>query len=461
MYSILKNFHILDEELDVPGTVIIEDGFISRILPGQQNADYGGPAGIIIDGASLSPRRSGKLPVLMPAFVDLHAHFRDPGSLPPVPSYAESPLPSEVLESASLSAAAGGFGTVVCMANTKPVIDSLEKVLTLKKRSDVLGLIDLYPVMSLTKGMDGKELSEITGISPRTDKCQSGAPLMLSEDGKDIADDALFLAAMKEAERLDLPISCHCDFGGDEAAAAKKAGKPRSVWSRIEENNALRRVIELGKKAGCHIHIAHVSTKEAVEMILKAKAAIKAGGGFVLTCEAMPHNLCLSEEAAAKLGEESWGRVNPPLRSEEDRKALVKAVADGVIDAIATDHAPHARTAKESGAAGFSGFETAFAALNTDLIRGGVIDLKQLSSLISARPAKLLGLNGGSQKRGRIISGYRADLVVVDNETPWTVDPEAFKTRGKNSAFAGYKLYGKILMTLHSGRVVFTAASVH
>ena len=465
MRIVLKNFRIVDEETDMTGQVLIDEGIITSVLSGQDlSPALKGEAAMIIDGRSVSHSGNG-LPVLMPAFVDLHAHFRDPG-------FPEK----ETLESASLAAVAGGFGTVVCMANTKPVIDSPEKVRALKKRSEALALIDLYPVMSLTRGMEGKELSELGAILPRPagDALAAGweGPLALSEDGKDLADDSLFLAAMGEAKRIGIPISCHCDFGGDEAEVAKNAGQPRSMWSRIEENNAVRRVIELGKKAGCHIHIAHVSTKEAAEMIRRAKAELagaapngnRSTGSFKLTCEVMPHNLCLTEEDARRLGDESWGRVNPPLHSEEDRKALIRALADGIIDAIATDHAPHSNADKEKGTPGFSGFETAFAAVCTELVRGGSgksgpgidpsIDLKRLSSLMSARPARLLGLEGG-QKRGRIKAGYRADLVMVDTERSWIVDPETFKTRGKNSPFNGRELFGKILLTINQGRVVY------
>ncbi|MDR0497479.1 MAG: dihydroorotase [Treponema sp.] len=450
MKIILKNFRIIDEETDMRAGVVVENGIIKEVLPGQDSF-HNEDAAVIIDGNGLSSPAVGGLPLLMPAFVDLHAHFRD--SL----IYEKgNPAPSETLESASLSAAVGGFGTVVCMANTRPTIDTVEKAAALKKRSNVLGLVDLYPVLSLTKNMEGKELSEITLLS--------GNPgafiLMLSEDGKDIADDDLFLAAMEEAKRLNIPVSCHCDYGGEEAEAAKKAGQSRSVWSRIEENNAVIRVIELGKKAGCHVHIAHVSTKEAVETIRRAKAELSGrnnSSGFSLTCEAMPHNLCLTEEDAKKLGDESWGRVNPPLRLEADRLALIQAVADGTIDAIATDHAPHSDADKAAGVPGFSGFETAFAAAYTELVRSSGIGIKRLSSLMSAGPARLLGFGSGPQKRGRILPGYRADLVMVDTEASCIVDTETFKTRGKNSPFAGRRLYGKILMTLHAGRVVFSA----
>ena len=450
MRLILKNFRLIDEGTDSFGTLIAENGIITALLPEGLSINNGEEGvGLIIDGRHLSP--SARPPVLMPAFVDLHAHFRDPLSYE-----SDMPLPSETIESASLSAAAGGFGTVVCMANTKPPIDSIEKAAALKNRSDALGLIDLYPVLSLTKGMEGKELSEITLLlkmkngHPKNNDPAHGAyiPLMLSEDGKDLADDGLFLAAMKEAKRIGVPVSCHCDLGGDE-------------------NYAVRRVIELGKKAGCHVHIAHVSTAAALETIRLAKPANKAElpeaeVGFTLSCEAMPHHLCLTEEDAMALGEKTWGRVNPPLRPEEDRKALVQALVDGTVDAIATDHAPHSRADKEAGAPGFSGFETAFAALHTELVRGSAaiaegstaIGLKRLSSLMSAEPARLLGFSG-SQKRGRILPGFRADLVIVDTEAPWTVDAASFKSRGKNSPFIGRQLYGKVLITLHSGKIVY------
>jgi dihydroorotase len=220
-----------------------------------------------------------------------------------------------------------------------------------------------------------------------------------------------------------------------------------------------------------------VSTKEALQAIreakqeVSAKAAAKATtnaapGGFALSCEAMPHHLCLTEEDANRLGAKSFGKVSPPLRSEEDRQALIRSLGDGTVDAIATDHAPHSAAYKEAGSPGFSGFETAFAALYTALVRAGDsgassgansganIDLRCLSSLLSANPARLLGF-GNSKKRARLLPGCAADLVMIDTEAAWIVESEKFLSRGKNSAFAGRKLFGKILMTLHSGRLVF------
>ena len=442
MRLILKNFNLVDETTKITGSIIIENGIISGMEPKDTYPGKNSKSSeaFVIDGKSLLP--SKKLPLLMPSFVDLHAHFRESGLME-----NDVSLPSEVLESASLSAAAGGFTTVICMANTKPAIDTIEKAAGLKKHSDNLGLIDLYPVLCLSKEMRGKELSEIKTLSADG----SYMPLMLSEDGKDPEDDDLFFAAMKEAKHLKIPISCHCDLGGNEASA-------------------VRRAINLGIKAGCHIHIAHVSTKESIEFIKHTKAKILNGAeenGFKLTCEVMPHHLCLTEKDAKTLGETTYGRVNPPLSTEADRKALIGAVADGTFDAIATDHAPHGKKQKETGAPGFSGFETAFAAVYSELVLNsnpGTIDIKLLSSLMSAQPARLLGfgenLKDSSKKRGLLVPGYRADLVIVDTETPWIVDPLTFISRGKNSPFAGRKLHGKIIMTLNSGRVVYSSQTL-
>jgi dihydroorotase len=248
---------------------------------------------------------------------------------------------------------------------------------------------------------------------------------MLSEDGKDVEDDALFIAAMGEAKRLGVPVSCHCDLDG--------------------ENDATRRAIELGKKAGGHIHIAHVSTKEAADFIRLTKQSLPANSGFTLTCEATPHHIGATEEDAHCMGEKTFGRVNPSLRSEADRQAIIAALRDGTIDAIATDHAPHSEADKAAGSPGFTGLETAFAACHSHLAD---IDLRRLSALMSANPARILGLHD----RGRIAEGLRADLVMVDTEATWKVEPEQFKSRGKCSPFAGKELRGKVLMTLNGGR---------
>ncbi|MDR3284200.1 MAG: dihydroorotase [Treponema sp.] len=380
MYSTLGPCRIVDANTDLTASVVIEGGVIREVHPASAGTE---PA-----GAGL---------VLMPAFIDLHAHFRDPG------------FPAkETLETGCRAAAAGGYGTVVCMANTDPVIDTLEQVRSLKRRSDALGLIDLYPVLSLTKGMAGTELSDFTRLSSN-----NGAVRLLSEDGRDVHNDALFLSALKEAARLGLPASLHCDAGGEASAVA--------------------RALSLGRQAGCHVHIAHVSTKDTVRLIRDAKSL------FPVTCEATPHHLALTEEDAKRLGETTFGKAAPPLRTEEDRQAVIAGLRDGTIDAIATDHAPHTAKDKAGGAPGFTGLETAFAVCHTALVLSGLLDLRRLSALMSAAPARILGL----ADRALIAPGLRADLVLVDTGAAWTVDPEQFASKGKNSPFAGQRLYGK------------------
>jgi dihydroorotase len=444
---ILQNFRIIDTNTDAFGSVFVEDGIIKNVFFGEKKLPE---ADITINGGAF-----GSQAVLMPAFIDLHAHFRE-SCLPAAETTfpVETTFPKETIESASLAAAAGGFATVFCMANTMPPIDTLAKAHAIKARSDALGVIDLYPVLSLTKNMEGRELSAIQNL-PADRK--GGLPLLLSEDGKDIANNELFLAAMAEARRLGVPVSCHCDFGGPEAETAKAAGRHRAEWSRIEENNAVRRAIELGKQAGCHIHIAHVSTKEAVEIIKTEKEAAASGGtnGFTLTCEAAPHHIGATENDARLMGAETFGRVNPPLRTEADRQALVAAIGEGVIDAIATDHAPHGEADKAAGSPGFSALETAFAVCLSTLTPA--ISLRRLSELLSAIPARITALDTGAARRGLIEPGMRADMVIADTAAQWNVDPAQFKSRGKCSPFTNRTLRGKILLTISGGRIVYTS----
>jgi dihydroorotase len=277
---------------------------------------------------------------------------------------------------------------------------------------------------------------------------------------------------MEEARRLGIPISCHCDAGGPEAEAARQAGTPRPVRTRIEENNATARAIALGREKGCHIHIAHVSTREAMEMVRQAKRE-SGGSGFTLTCEVTPHHISCTEDDARGMGDESFGRVNPSLRAEDDRQALIAGILDGTADAIATDHAPHTQEDKAEGAPGFSGLETGFAACFSELVKKGgqapadsssgvqgrprcmgsglPISLKRLSALMSANPASILGL----KNRGRMGTGRLADLVIVDTGAVWKVEPARFRSKGKNSPFAGRELHGRVLMTIHRGKIVF------
>ncbi len=382
----------------------------------------------------------GKGLVLTSAFVDLHAHFREPALVGTAASSEGIAFPSETIESGCMAARAGGYGAVVCMANTAPPTDTFAAARALKERAVALGIIELFPALSITKGMAGNELAEWA-----TNGDPPAAPFVVSEDGKDVYDDALSREALKAAAEQGALVSCHCDKGDEETAASKKAGVARETWSRCEENEAVERVLRLGAEAAAgasrplKLHIAHVSTQEAADMVRRVKQT--GTKNLRLSCEASPHHLALTEEAAARAGSESYGRVNPPLRREDDRFALINAVIDGTIDAIATDHAPHTESGKAAGSPGFSGLETAFSVCHTVLVKEGHISLKKLFSLMSAAPARILGLDGF----GRVSPGFRACFAVIDPDERWIPDPTRFMSRGKNSLFAGKTLQGKVL----------------
>jgi dihydroorotase len=423
---IFRNFHIIDAFTDIIGTVFVDGGRVSAILP-KSEAGYsailsesGAENGaIVLDGG-------GHL-VLTSGFIDMHAHFRDPGEAAlSAESSALDFCKKETLESASLAAARGGYTSVVCMANTKPAIDSAETAAALKRRSDALGLINLYPAISLSKGMNGKVLSPY--LSNSANGPPEYKPPLVSEDGKDVADDDLFAAALREAAARGAVVSCHCDLGGEDAA--------------------VERAIMLGAGTGAAMHIAHVSTKGSVDLMRKHKKKLS------LTAEATPHHIALTELDADKAGANTFGKVAPPLRSEADRLALIEALRDGVIDVIATDHAPHAPADKQNGAPGFSGLETAFAVCNTVLVKENHFLPQKLFSLLSAVPARILGLSG----RGFIAKGNHADIVILDTESEITVDSAAFASRGKNTLFTERKLSGSVILTLRGGKITYHAA---
>ena len=422
MKTIFWNFRIVDANTDEIGTVIADNGKIVDVLLKNKKVTanlkkYITEGDVLLDG--------GGRYILMPGFIDLHAHFRTPG-------YEHK----ECIESASLAAAAGGFTTVVCMANTKPVTDTLAQAAAIKKRAGLIGLVDLYPALSLTKKMEGKALSEISRLEAalslpagkRREAAVPYRPLLLSEDGRDIKSSPVFSQAFRTAAKLGIPVSCHCDIGG--------------------EDEGTERALKIGMAAGAHVHIAHVSSKKALNHIRKAKEELRGiptleEGRAWVSCEVTPHHLALTEKDARKAGEQSFGKVMPPLRKQSDRRALIDAIFDGTIDIIATDHAPHTPVDKEKGAAGFSGLETAFAVCHQVLTLEHKLPLSRLSSLLSYNPAMILGL----QDRGLIQTGLLADLVIVRDDEKWVFNAENSKSRGQNNLFSNTELTGKILFT--------------
>jgi dihydroorotase len=402
---VFRNFRIIDAFTDMTGSVSVNDGRIVDVIPesDERHEQASTGAGLTFDGG-------GRL-LLTSGFVDMHAHFREPGS-----------SEKETLESASLAAARGGYTSVVCMANTKPPIDSEALAEAIKSRADALRLIKLYPAVSLTEGMNGKKLSPY--LEAGRDAGRAYRPPLLSEDGRDVEDDDIFTAALQRAAEGGHVVSCHCDLEGEEAA--------------------VERVIRLG--ADSRIHIAHVSTEGAVDLLRDHKKK-----NPHLTAEATPHHIALSSSDAEAAGHETFGKVAPPLHGEADRLALIRALRDGTIDLIATDHAPHTTEDKLNGAPGFSGLETAFAVCYSTLVKEHGFPLQKLFSLMSAAPARILKLGGC----GAVAAGGNADLVVLDTELKVVIDSNMFASRGKNTLFSGRKLYGAVLLTVCRGGIVY------
>ena len=453
------NARLVDRDRDAPGAAIVRGGKIARVLEGSGYADEKSvralaessgslpspdscvPAGSAVDGISFLDAKGS---VLMPAFVDLHAHFRDPGF-----------TQKEDLESASRAAAAGGYGTVVLMANTNPVISEQSDAEAVNGRAQEIGLVETYQAVSLTRNFDGRDASELSDIDPRM------VPVA-TEDGKEVASAAVMLDAMKRCAETGVVVSCHCE-DPELALAAKpfrmaalealREGRTDDACAKLSEAGRLLRLAEdtmtarnlsLAEAAGCRVHIAHVSTTGSLDAVRQAKARNAA-----VTCEVTPHHLALTDDRLEI--------VNPPLRSEADRQSLIGGILDGSVDAIATDHAPHTAEDKAAGSPGFSGIEIAFATCNTALVKTGHVSLKKLSSLMSANPSAILGL-----RRGLLAPGYDADLVLVDVGAGFTVDPArsgadggSWHSRGKYTPLAGSRLTGKIVATFKRGRLVY------
>lgn len=341
-------------------------------------------------------------PVLMPAFVDLHVHFRDPGQ-----------THKEDLETGMRAALAGGYTDVQLMGNTKPITSSQELAEDVKNRADAMHLIDVHPAVSITKDFDGEDFSHLNTLK---------TPVrMITDDGVGVKSGKVMKDAMDEAARLGLTFTLH-----EEDPEFSKTDM------RLAENLMTLRDLHLADVTHAKVHFAHVSTKECIDWIREHKKH-----NDKISCEVTPHHLVLWDQDY---------RVNPPIRKQEDVMALREALHDGTIDAIATDHAPHTKEDKEKGAPGMVGLEIAFALLNTHLIHERVTTLQNLSALLSEKPAKLLGLT-----QGVLEVGMDADLVVVDLDEEFTIDPETFYSKGRNTPFAGAKVKGRILQTMCKG----------
>ena len=362
---------------------------------------------------------------VFPGFCDVHVHFREPGF-----SYKET------IASGSMAAAKGGYTAVCTMPNLSPVPDSREH---LKMQLDLIekqSCIHVYPYGAITIGEKGETLADLDGMAEDA--------IAFSDDGRGVQADGMMEEAMRRAKRLGKTIVAHCEVndllrGGyiHDGSYAKEHGH-KGICSESEYFQ-IARDLELVEKTGCSYHVCHISTKESVDIIRKAKAK-----GLDVTCETGPHYLVMDD---ADLQEDGRFKMNPPLRSAEDRLALVEGIVDGTIDMIATDHAPHSAEEKGRGLAGSAfgvvGLETAFPVLYTKLVKTGIITLERLIELLAVSPRK------------RFHIPLNNDLTVWDLEKTFTVDPAEFLSKGKATPFAGWELQGRCVMTVCNGKVVY------
>ena len=400
------------------GDILVRDGRIEAIRPGLP----------VPDGAEVIDL-AGK--AVVPAFVDIHVHFREPGF-----------TAKETIRTGSMAAARGGYTAVCAMPNLNPVPDSPETLAIEQTAIDRDAVISVLPYCSITKGRKGLELVDF--------KTLKGSCVAFSDDGSGVQDEAMMRSAMEAAAREDVIIAAHCEDnsllrGGyihDGRYAAMHGHKgicSESEWGQIARD------LELCEETGCHYHVCHISTKESVGLIRKAKAR-----GVNVTCETAPHYLVLCEN---DLQEDGRFKMNPPLRSAEDREALLEGLLDGTIDAIATDHAPHTAEEKSRGLAGSAmgivGLETSFPVLYTSLVRTGKVSLERLVEAMSTAPRRIFRIGGALEP------GQPADITVLDLENEFTIDSNTFLSKGRSTPFDGWKVRGRVLMTLKDGKVIY------
>ena len=417
---LIQNGRVVDpsQNLDGQADIYIKDGVIQAVEP-----EISVSCGNIIDATGL---------VVLPGLVDMHVHLRDPGL-----TYKED------IFTGCDAAAAGGVTSVACMPNTNPVTDSPE-TLTYIRTKAATAHAKVYPVASITAGMKGEALNDFTALK------QAGA-IAVSDDGRPVENGRRMMEGMQKAYHAGLPVISHCEDlsiirGGiiNEGEISKKLGVPG--MHRASEDSVTAREIALAHATGTRIHIAHVSTEGSAALVRDAKAR-----GVQVTCETCPHYFMLTEEEL--LRRDADYRMNPPLRTEADRKAMLAAVLDGTVDCIVTDHAPHALEEKADflkAPNGVVGLETSLAASLTSLYHTGLVSLSRLVELMSTNPARILGLNAGTLR-----PGAPRDVAIVELNLTWTVEPEKLHSKSHNTVFKGKTFTGKAVATLLDGKLVY------
>lgn len=423
MRVLIQNGHVVDPAtgLDEQCDVFISENKIKKVGKNlQDDADH------VIDAAGC---------YVMPGFIDLHVHLRDPGL-----------TNKETLETGGKAAVRGGVTTVCAMPNTSPIIDTKEKVEEVHQRAATESFARVIQLGSMTKGEAGQELSDIKGMA------QAGC-MALSEDGKSVMNASLFRKAMREADEQGLIIFSHCEDISLVEGGVMNAGKRaeelgvKGITNSVEDVITARDIL-IAKELDARLHLCHCSTKDSVRMIALAKQ-----DGVKVTGEVCPHHFILTD---ADIPENNgvW-KMNPPLRSKEDVEALRQGLKDGTMDVISTDHAPHMMSEKdkpmEKSAFGIVGLETSACLTYTELVEKGVLTMMQMAEKMSYNPAKILGL----EDRGSISEGKTADIVVFDPRPEYCIDVNTFYSKGKNTPFHGWPVKGEVRCTLVDGKIVY------
>ena len=454
MKLLIKNGTVIDPTGGIHGKadIVVSDGVIADVLledAEDEAAEGGSDSGTSECGDMSSDFSSENISsgvydriidatglYVMPGFVDLHVHFREPGF-----------THKETVKTGSMAAAHGGYTSVFCMPNTKPVIDSAKNY---KMLSDIIerdACVHVYPVGAVTKGQAGCELAEIEKMATLGMKA-------ISEDGKSVMDSGLYRKAMKLAESLDLTVMAHCEdinlVEGGVMNSGKRAGELglSGISNAVEDIIAARDVL-LAKETGVRLHLCHCSTADSVEILRFAKE-----DGLSVTGEVCPHHFTMCDEDIPC--DDANYKMNPPLRSKADLEAIREGIKNGYLNVISTDHAPHSAEEKAASMSkapfGIVGLETAFALAYTELVCGGLIDLDTLVRYMSSNPAKVAGIQGGS-----LAVGKPADITVVDLASEYEIDKNEFVSMGKNTPFDGRKVKGKVMYTVVSGKMVYQA----
>ncbi len=419
---IIRNGSVVLEKEVVQKDVLVENGKIVKIAEG-----------IPADG-SAEIDAAGKH--IFPGLIDMHMHLRDPGY-----EYKED------IESGSKAAVKGGFTQICCMPNTDPITDNKVVVSYIKHKAEQVNLCKVHPIGAITKGSKGEQLAEIGEM-------KAAGAVAISDDGVAVKSARIMRLAMEYASGFDIKCLCHCedkelvDGGvmneGLSSTIAGLKGIPRAA-----EDIIIAREIALAESLDVPVHICHVSTHSGVRLIRDAKKA-----GVKVTAETCPHYFAVTDEIVRSFDTNT--KVNPPIREDLDRQAVLAGLKDGTLDCIVTDHAPHHINDKNVeynlAAFGISGIETSLGFAVTYLYKTGVLTLPELAEKMSAAPAKILGLQGG-----KIAEGEVADITIVDLNEKWTVDPAKFVSKGKNSPFGGYELYGAVKYTIVDGEVKYQA----